>query len=205
MWWRYRRPGWRPGLPETVHPVTVVRDDADALVVWIAPGTPVAVPMRPDGVAMRDAPLEEMFTAPRVQSVGTWFGQGNIRVAPTGKPWSVWVFWGEDGAFSSWYVNLEAPHVRDARNVYSVDHVLDVEVQPDGTISRKDEHELVAAVEQGRFTAEQAAAIEAHAAEVEKLVARWDSPFTDGWEHFRPDPSWSLPGLPPDVPPPDGP
>lgn len=199
VWWRYLRPGWRPGDPQTVHPVTVVRDDADALVAWVAPGTPVAVPVRPDGRTMREAPIEEMFTSRRVQSFGTWRGQGNIRYAPTGRPWSVWLFWHADGRFSEWYVNLEDPHVRDGRNVWTSDHVLDVEVEPDGRVSFKDEHELVAAVEQGRYTPEQAERFHADAREAIAVVEAWGPPYCEDWAAFRPDPAWPLPELPPDV------
>jgi hypothetical protein len=178
--------------------MTVVRDDADALVAWIAPDTPVARPVRADGLGLRES-LHDMFTAPRAQAFGTWFGQGNIRIAPSQQPWSVWLFWEPTGEFSCYYVNLEAPHVRDARNVYSCDHVLDIVVLPDGTQRRKDEHELVAAVDQGRFTEAEAADIEANAEAVEKLVAGWAAPFCDGWDRFVPDPAWPLPQLPASV------
>jgi hypothetical protein len=202
VWWRYRRPRWSPGDPETVHPVTVVRDDAEALVAWIAPGTPVAVPRRPDGRGLREAPLEEMFTARRVQAFGTWFGRGNIRYAPTGRPWSVWLFWEDDGSFSGWYVNLEDPHVRDARNVYSTDHVLDVEVEPDGRITMKDEHELVAAVDQGRFTPTEAERYHADAQAAVAEAAAGRPPYDEDWAGFRPDPAWPVPALPPELQPP---
>lgn len=175
--------------------MTVVQDDAQVLVAWIAADTPVAMPVRADGLGMRDS-FHDMFTAPRVQGQGTWFGEGNIRIAPTGMPWSVWLFWDPGGEFSSYYINLEDAHLRDERNVYTSDHVLDIEVQPDGTHWRKDEHELTAAVEQGRYSSEQAERFRATADEVEKLVADWGSPFCDGWDEFRPDPGWPIPVLP---------
>lgn len=199
IWWRYRRPGWRAGEPETVHPVTVVRDDAEALVAWIAPGTPVAFPVLPDGRNPRQGDPRTAFIAPRVQSEGTWFGNGNIRIALTGRPWSVWLFWNDDGSFDGYYGNLEDPHVRDAHNVYTTDHVLDVEVEPDGQRSRKDEDELAEAVRQGRYTAQQAAWIERCAEEVERVTDAWASPFRDGWETFRAPTEWPVPGLPSDL------
>ena len=30
-----------------------------------------------------------------------------------------------------------------------------------------------------------------------RAVRAWQRPFGDGWEHWRPDPGWPLPGLPP--------
>jgi predicted RNA-binding protein associated with RNAse of E/G family len=97
--------------------------------------------------------------------------------------------------FDGWYVNLEEPHVRDAAGVYSGDHVLDVVVEPDRSRRRKDEDELALAVAQGRYTPEEAARIEAAAAQAEAVVDAWASPFCDGWEDFRPDPAWPLPEL----------
>jgi predicted RNA-binding protein associated with RNAse of E/G family len=100
------------------------------------------------------------------------------------------------GAFEGWYVNLEEPHVRDDYAVYTSDNVLDLEVEPDRTVVRKDQDELELAVAQGRYDTATAAAIEADAVEVEAVVVNWDSPFCDGWEHFRPDPAWPIPSLP---------
>ena len=136
------------------------------------------------------------FTAPRRQSQGTWFGNGNLRIAPTGRPWSVWLFWNDDGSFNGYYGNIEDPHRRDAHNVFTVDHVLDVEVDAAGRRWRKDEHELRAAVHQGRYTAAQAAWIEGCAVELEQVIDDGGSPFGDGWETFRPDASWPMPQLP---------
>ena len=93
-------------------------------------------------------------------------------------------------------MTLEETHTRDAEAVYSGDHVLSVEVEPDRTHRRKDVDELAEAVRQGRYTSEQAARIEAAATEVEGVVAAWGTPFCDGWETFRPDPSWPVPTLP---------
>lgn len=58
-------------------------------------------------------------------------------------------------------MNLERPHVRDSHAVYTSDHVLDLWVDPDRTVVRKDEDELELAVDQGVFDPDTAAAIEA--------------------------------------------
>ena len=140
-----------------------------------------------------------MFTAPRIQSQSTWKDYDVLRIAPTGRPWSVWLFWRPGGSFDGYYVNLEAVHVRDGGNVYSQDRLLDLEVEFDRSCRRKDEDELAEAVRQGRFTADEAAQFEADAGAAECLVEEWSSPFCDGWEGFRPDPSWRLPALPVDL------
>jgi Protein of unknown function (DUF402) len=182
--------------PHFANPVTVVRDDAEALVVWLPVGTPVLRAVRADGQDKRAEP-GTLFTADFVGERGfhRWFHQ--LRIAPTGRPWSVWVMFAEGtGEFAGWYVNLEQQHVRDQDTVYTSDHVLDVVVDPERSHSRKDEDELALAVEQGVFDAAEAARIESDAADVEALIRTWGSPFCDGWESFRPDPTWSIPALP---------
>jgi len=182
-------------LPHFAQPVTVVRDDSDVLVVWLRCGTPVLRAARADGRGKRDDPAT-MFTADLVQEQGTHALFDQLRIAPTGRPWSVWVFFAEDsGEFAGWYVNLEEPHVRDDVSVYTSDHVLDLVIAPDRTLVRKDEDELALAVMQGVFDEPMAAAIEENAAAVEALVVDWAPPFGDGWETFRPDPAWPIPHL----------
>lgn len=97
------------------------------------------------------------------------------------------MFAADSGTFSGWYVNFERPHLRDAFSTYTSDHVLDLWVEPDRTVVRKDEDELAIAVEQGALDAATAEATLLSCREVEAIVAVWGSPFCDGWEQFRPD------------------
>jgi hypothetical protein len=178
--------------------MTVVRDDADGLVAWLAGGTPLIKPVLTDGRDVREAGLERMFLEPRVAMLGSWRGQGVLKVAPAGKPWSIWHFWHSDGRFSGWYVNLERPHRRDvaARTTTTEDCVLDLWVTPDRLVRRKDEDELEAARRAGRFDARTVAEIERWASRAEREIAAWAAPFRDGWQHWRPDPAWPLPPAP---------
>ncbi|HZC25957.1 MAG TPA: DUF402 domain-containing protein [Actinopolymorphaceae bacterium] len=190
IWWRY----W----PRAVRPMRVVRDDPDGLVAWLGPRTPLHKSVSAEGKDIRSIPLGPLrFTAPRATKRDVWRGPGILKVAPTGVPWSVWLFWGNDGVFRSWYVNLEQVHRRDDESVYTHDHILDVIVYPDRRVEWKDEDELAAAVEAGRFSKEQAASYEEDARAVERTVARWGAPFCDGWESWRPDPRWRPATLPP--------
>ncbi len=110
----------------------VVVDDERALIAWLPGGTEILAPTLPGGAHVRERPLEQMFTIPRVQGRMLWKGHGTLRIAQPGIPWSVWFFWRQDGGFDGWYVNLETPHLRDRDSTYSADHVLDVLVEPDG-------------------------------------------------------------------------
>jgi hypothetical protein len=202
----YWEPGtqilWHYGLldrPHHVTPLTVVRDDAEALVAWLPAGTPLLRVARRDGLG-RSEDRAHMFTADRVWAPGTWEQYDVLRIAPTGVPWSCWAFY-ELGsrAFAGWYVNLEDVHTRDDRAVYSYDRILDLWIDPDGSHGRKDEDELVLAVEQGRYTQPEADAITATAADAEVVIADWGPPYCDAWETFRPDPAWPVPQLPSDL------
>jgi hypothetical protein len=197
--WHYRKPGWQPGDPSYIAPMRVVRDDERGLVAWLAPGTLVEGQGAADGRQVRTVPLERRWLEPRMRIAQEWRGNGNLRIAPAGLPWSIWLFWsdatGADWAFAGWYVNLENAHLRTDHDTYSSDHVLDVEIAADGSISLKDEDELVAAIEQGRLTAEQAAQIERHADAAIASFHAGDWPFDAEWRDWRPDPAWTVPEL----------
>jgi len=60
----------------------------------------------------------------------------------------------------------------------------------------KDEDHLEEAVEIGLFTAEKAAAIRAENHRAIERIEAWASPFDEGWERWRTDPTWPLPTLP---------
>ncbi len=197
--WRYRRPD---SAIESVRPMRVVRDDDRGLVAWLAPGTPVLRPALADGRELRSTPMAERFDFEhhgRATRLDTWHGQGVLKVAPTGAPWSVWLFWSESWKFRGWYVNLEDPHERVDHAVMTQDHVLDLVVEPDRTTQRKDEDELESAVASGRYSAAAARRFRGNAAAVEAVVRRWGSPFRDRWEDWRPDPGWPTPQLPADL------
>lgn len=192
--WHYRRRTWVPEMPEDAFPMRVVRDDERGLIVWLAGDTVGLRPQRADGRDIR-ADKSDMFTAPRRHGTAKWYGGGILRIVPAGRPWSVWLFHDEHG-FSGWYVNLEAPARRSGRDLVASDLVLDVWVTPDRVPHRKDEDELLLAVEQGRFTAAEAAEITGYADLAETSLAAGDWPFDDEWMQWRPPEGWSIPVLP---------
>lgn len=184
---------WRYG--RFIETVRVVRDDERGLVVWIPSGSARLESVPADGRRTREVPLGQRFSVPWVVRESTWTGPGIVRVAPTGKPWSVWFFRNAGGEPAGAYVNLELPHRRaggDVPAIFSRDLVLDlwVDAEHPGAedIWLKDADELIAAVEQGRFTAFQAEAIRSlvdHAARQFISDGAW--PLDEGWEHWTPD------------------
>jgi len=194
--WIYQGNRIHPDQPN-VRPMTVVRDDADGLVAWLAPGTPLIKPvLAGDGGEVRLAGPRDMFTLPRVLKLDVWRGTGILKVSPADRPWSVWHFWAADGSFRGWYVNLEAPHQRDDHRTWTEDHVLDLWVRPDRTVEWKDEDELEGAVATGRFTQAEADRIIADGYAAEREITAWTEPFSADWQDWRPDPSWRLPEAP---------
>lgn len=190
---------WRYG--RYVETARVIRDDARGLVVWIASGSARLESVPADGRRTRDVPMQERFSVPWVTRESTWTGPGVVRVAPTGKPWSVWFFRQPDGTPSGAYVNLELPHKRvggEDRGIFSRDLVLDLMVDAEHAGSEdiwlKDADELIAAVEQGRFTPRQAEAVRSIADHAgQEFVASGGWPLDEGWDTWSPDAAMDVP------------
>ncbi|MDI2128860.1 DUF402 domain-containing protein [Yinghuangia seranimata] len=190
--WRYLR----NGRVLDCRPVTVVQDEPDQLAVWLAGGTRRVKPVLPDGSDIRTVPVDRRFRLGRIPAVQEWFGGGVLMLARPDEPWSVWLFWGADWRLNGWYVNLERPRERWSGGVDTEDLVLDVWVTPDRRWHFKDEDELAASREAGRFTDADVDAIYGHGHRAVDVVRAWGPPFNGGWENFRPDPAWPLPTLP---------
>ncbi|PWH06856.1 DUF402 domain-containing protein [Brachybacterium endophyticum] len=181
----------------TVRPGTVVLDDDErGLVVWIAPGTEVLLPVLENGSPLRRAGDEGMFTQPRVQSKQLWTGNGILMIGLPGRPYSVWLFYKDDGSLGCYYVNLETPFERTEEGVRTRDLVLDLVVLPRRDWHYKDEDELEGAESVGYFSSGEARDIREAGRTAERDITQWAYPFSAGFEHFFPDPSWSIPPLP---------
>ena len=172
-------------------PLTVVEHSDDWLVTYLAAGTNVAMPVLADGRNLRDVPIEERWRHPRATRIQPWLGGDLVMLFPRDRAYSLWLF-REGGELEGWYVNLEDVHVYGERTIDTRDGILDVWIPAEtGEPQWKDEHELEAAIGQGRVTAAEARAIRA---EGERVLA--ERPWPTGWEDFRPDPSWPIPRLP---------
>jgi predicted RNA-binding protein associated with RNAse of E/G family len=114
--------------------------------------------------------------------------QAALFLVRPGTRYSLGVFFGTDGAFSHWYVNLERDVRRTSLGVDYVDEKLDLVVARDGSVRWKDEDELAQAAEIGLLDADEVRA------EAERVLA--DPPWPTGWESWRPDPAWPRPSLP---------
>ncbi len=119
-------PYWEAGQVITWHyalgidPLRVVRDDERGLVAWLPSGSQRVAAVPRDGLGLRDRSLEERaamaVSGGYDHRLATWRGDGILRIAPTGVPWSLWYFWDGD-VFAGHYVNLELVHRRDGDRV----------------------------------------------------------------------------------------
>jgi hypothetical protein len=190
---RYRRetaagPVFNGGLP-----LTVIEHTEAQLVTYLAEGTETAATVLADGRGLRDVPLDERWAHPRASVRRPWQRSDLVMIFPSGRRHSLWVFH-ERGEHVGWYVNLEAPHVFGETTVSTSDGILDLWVPADTYEPVwKDEDEFAVAVEVGRLTRAEAAALRA---EGERVIH--ERPWPTGWEGWRPPAGWERPRLPDD-------
>ena len=186
---------WRYG--PRCDPMRVVRDDERGLVAWLAEDTEILAWAPADGRGTREVPLAERFLVEGTTTISRWQGGGILRIVPTGRPWSVWLFWEDDGSFAGHYVNLELPHLRRPDETVTRDLTLDLWLEPSGELWLKDADELEMSVETGRYSRELADEVLAAAewARAELVEGRgW--PLDDEWTTWRPPAAWTVPPLP---------
>ncbi|HEX9639679.1 MAG TPA: DUF402 domain-containing protein, partial [Candidatus Krumholzibacteria bacterium] len=70
------------------------------------------------------------------------------------------------------------------------------EVTPELRWRWKDEALFDEMVELGRYSREFADVVRSEAAQIIAAIEARSSPFSDGWEAWTPDPSWTMPRLP---------
>ena len=129
---------------------------------------------------------------------GAWEGHGTLMLQRPGDAYGVWVFWdGDDRRFAGWYVNLQEPFTRTAVGYDTLDHELDLIVDPNGDLEWKDVELLDERVRDGRFTTAEAEAIRGEAARVAADIdadRRW---WSDDWIAWEPPSDWRPAPLPP--------
>ena len=121
-----------------------------------------------------------------------------LTLTPHNSWHSVMLFWSPEWQFKTWYVNFQSPIRRVRHGVQQHDYALDIVVRTDMSWSWKDEDEFEELVARGYFSDDQVSSIRSEAARMVRMIESVGSPFCEGWEHWRPDPSWPIPQLPND-------
>ena len=187
----------------TSRPVTVVEDLSDYLALYSHPNAPFRSNTIRDRYAFPVSRRIDMFMEMIDPVVGPLEGRlsGDRHVLTLNPPdsWhSVWLFWTVEWQVELWYVNLQAPIRRTSRGILVRDYALDIQIEPDMSWSWKDEDEFAELIDRGFFTEQQVSSIRAEADRMARVVEEKASPFSDGWESWRPNPSWSVPEMPED-------
>jgi hypothetical protein len=165
--------------------MTVVADEPERVVLWIAADTPCKRPSH-------RVTLEQRAHGDWTLTDKPWSdGPATLMLFTPGQAHAIWLFWNERGAFSGWYVNLEDPWRRTPIGFDTRDHLLDIAVDPDGQWRWLDERDLEVATDLGLFSELDASRIRA---EGERVIGTW--PFPTGWEDWQHDPRWTVPRVP---------
>ncbi len=180
-------------------PMRVVRDDGDFVALWFPKGTRWKAPTTPP-TRVREPTRGERLAA--TAALGDWvfrdaeWDVDTLSLIRAGDWHALWVSWLDSGEHWGWYVNLQEPFRRTTRGFATMDLMLDVIIDPDGSWRWKDEDELDALVARGVFTPSVAARVREEALRVVDCLHRHAPPFDAPWPEWRPDPAWRLPQLP---------
>ena len=179
----------------TVFPQIVVLDDAGLIATYMPSGVVGKHRSGERGAGPRGRHLVRWDGG---HADRPWTGTNVLMLHRPGDPYSVWSAW-RVGTWEQawWYVNLEDPWRRTSIGFDTRDRELDLWSEPAvADWHWKDEDEFAWAIEQGRFTAAEAAAIREDGERAVESIRRAEPPFDRDWSGWRPDPAWPTPALP---------
>lgn len=178
----------------SARPSIVVQDTPELLAFYIPAGTIWKQPR-----ALDDTPVKvenRLRSEWRLKDV-EWLGSGRLRMTIPGTDSSVFISWNvNDGSHRLWYINLEDPLQRTPMGFDYMDQILDIVASPDPSEWQwKDENEFKEAVRFGLISSARAGILRREGEKAIAWLQSGKSPF-NGWEKWRPDPSWAIPVLP---------
>jgi hypothetical protein len=165
----------------TVRPVTVIKDAADEIALWLAPGQ---VTRYPSGPQHGRHTVQLWVNGNWELTDRVWGPPGKLRISRPGDPFDVWR---SPEPASPWYVNLQEPLHRVNAGFTTMDHVLDILVSSDlSSWEWKDEGEFDYAQEAGFFSPTRAAEIRASGLRVIEAVETGQPPWDPSWAAWTP-------------------
>ena len=172
-------------------PATVVRDDRDLLAAYLPPGIRWKRPVQADGPESLRMPAAEWALED-----ATWTMGRMLHLTTPGAAHAIHLWWlPPDWRFGGWYVNLQEPIRRTPLCFDYMDQMLDIVIEPDLSWRWKDADELDAAVNDGLVTRAWADDVRREGERVIRRLEAQLAPFSNGWEHWRPNPEWPIPEL----------
>jgi len=185
------------GSVTTAIPTIVISDNQDLLAVYIPEGTPFknnwVIPPEQRVVSVHSI----VPSAQRQHRDLVWWNNA-IRLYLSGFSYSVWLNFDDDGEFTSFYGNLEAPFIRTRIGIDTRDFALDIIAESDGRWQWKDEDEFNRRLEVGIDSPEHQAHVKSAGQDFIERFKRRDWPFNCGWEHWQPPQNWRIRSLPED-------
>ncbi len=183
---------------DVIVPVTVVRDDDEAIALYVAVGAPLKVQAQRDGTRLtRETPFLERERMIGGLADGVWTGNHVLKLVQPGTMSAIWLCWRDpDWEFRGYYGNIQAPLRRTHLGFDTADYLLDVEICADFSWSWKDEDEWETAWEHNLIDRETLLSVRAEGERIIADAERQAWPFDAGLESWRPDPSWSMPAMP---------
>jgi uncharacterized protein len=182
------------GAVWAARPATIVRDDADAWMFYLPIGNRWFGPSarKEDRIRLK-APGTSWTLRER-----RWTEAHVLSFAWPHTGYAVLHFWDASWTPRLWYVNVEAPLRRTELGFDTLDHDLDIEIEPDRSSWRwKDEDVVADGIRLGAYSERDAADFRHQAELGRSRVMEREPPFEREWSDWRPDPAWSVPVLPP--------
>jgi Protein of unknown function (DUF402) len=173
-------------------PSYVVEDSPELLARYWPVGTPTRSPVR------RPSVRDELYNRIELEE-RNWTEHDVLSLNIPGTAYSIDLMWiGGTHQLRCWYIHLQEVQRRTSIGVDTMDQMLDIVISPDRTSWQwKDEDEINEAEAIGVYSHEKAAAIWSEGQRaIDRLEAN-QSPFSDGWENWRPPQEWSIPRFPP--------
>lgn len=168
----------------TVRPVTVIKDTATEIALWLAPGT---VTKYPAGPQHGEHTVRQWITREWDLIDKAWDPPGKLRVTRPGDPFDVWTSPAIDTGPSSWYVNLQEPLRRINAGFTTMDHVLDIVVASGlDAWEWKDEAEFDYAQRAGFFLPARAAEIRKTGRQIITAIEASEPPWDTSWALWSP-------------------
>ena len=187
----------------TSRPVTVVEDNSKHLALYTHPNAPYRSGVIKDRYSMPVSKRIDIYmemAGPGVEQLEERVsGDYHVLTLTPPNSWSsVWLFWTAQWKLETYYVNLQAPICRTSCGILVRDYALDIAVNPDMSWSWKDEDEFAELISRGFFTERQVFSIRTEADRMVRAIENEGSPFSDGWEKWRPHTNWPVPEVPED-------
>jgi protein associated with RNAse G/E len=198
-----KRSTWKPGETATLrgvghkvywaYPTIVVQDTAHLIVLYM-----------PAGVIGRNTDHrvtpQEFFSPEKINIVDhQWQRTDVLILIVPGEPFSIYLM-REAGTKNQdcWYINLQEPIRRTTIGFDTMDHVLDVVVNPEMTEWKwKDDDEFAEAERIGFYTPQIARQIWSDGEKAIKSLTSERRAFYEEWKDWQAKPEWKIPELTP--------